>query len=104
MPGKGNGLAGFLRWSFQYILRGPVVLYKVEIRRRKFFQGMPKISHHGDGLQEDFGQDDCGSDIQVNASTIELSSHTTEEAKITVAGLAGVASGCLRMSVDDVGA
>src|SRR2546425_4892822 len=104
MSGKGNGLAGFLCWSFQYILCRPVVLYEVEIRRCEFFQAVPKISHHGDGLQEDFGQDDRGSDIQVNASTIELSSHTTEEAKITVAGIAGGASGCLRMSVDDVGA
>src|ERR1700686_3299137 len=50
MPGKGNGLAGFLCWSFQYILRGPVVLYEVEIRRCEFFQAVPKISYHGDGL------------------------------------------------------
>src|SRR5260370_40748971 len=104
MPGKGNGLAGFLCWSLQYILRGPVVLYEVEIRRCEFFQAVPKISHHGDGLQEYFGQDDRGSNIQVNASTIEFSSHTTEEAKITVAGLAGVASRCLQMSVADIGA
>src|SRR5438477_208451 len=78
------------------------MLNKVEIRRREFFKTISEIAHQRYGLQEDFRQNDCGADIQVNASTIKVSGHGTEEAKIPIAGFAEVLSGCLRMSVNDI--
>src|SRR5438105_13166219 len=102
MSGKGNRLSGILRGSSQHVLSGTVMLDKVEICCCKFFKRVAQVAYHGHGLQENFRQHDCGSDIQVNASTIKLSSHTTKEAKIAIAGITEILAGCVGMGVNNI--
>ena len=53
---QGNRLSGALCRPFQYILRGTVVLDKVEISRREFFQPVSKVADDSYGFEKDLRQ------------------------------------------------
>jgi len=77
------------------------VLNEVQIYCCELLQVVTQISYNGNSLQENLGKQNCGSNVQINAASIELSHNGAEESKIVEAGFAefaGVtssqASGC----------
>src|SRR5215510_10303061 len=64
---------------------------------------MAEIAYDEHSLQEHLRQNHRGAYVQINTSSVELFSHSTEQAKISIAGLSkGLARG-LGMCMNDVG-
>src|SRR6516164_4300220 len=97
-------LTGILCWPLEDVLSRPVVLDEIEIRRSKFLETIAEVANNRDRLQEYLRQNNCRADIDIHSTAIQLTSHSTEEAKILIRCFAESFAGCLRMRVYDVGA
>ncbi len=49
-----------------------VVLQEIEIRGGEIRERISQIADHGNGLQEDFRQQDRGADIEINAAIVHF--------------------------------
>src|SRR5260370_23426461 len=89
MPRDGVAFAAGLGVRTLYHIDSrPVVLEEIEIRGDKLSQRIPQIAHRGDGLEEDFREQDGGADVEISAALVEVRDHTAEEAEIEMGGTA----------------
>jgi len=88
----------------QDILRGAVVLDEIEVGGGEILQGMAEAADDGKCLEKNFGKNDGGTEIEVNAAAVEPAHGRAEEAEVVVAG--GAEGGAVGggMHLKDVGA
>ena len=50
----------------------PVVLQEIKIRGGEIRKRISQITNYGNGLQENFGKQDRGADIKINAAVVQF--------------------------------
>ena len=83
MPGNMIASPALGRRPVHHIGKRPVLFHKIKVCSGEIIHLMAQVSHQGQGLQENFGKEDCGTDIQV-CSALQFSDLTAKETKIMV--------------------
>ena len=88
---------------FDDVDRGTVVLEKIEVDGGEVAEGIAEIADDADGFKEDFGHDDGGADVEIDAAFVEAADHFAEEAEVVVRRFAYRGAICAGVSVGGVG-
>jgi len=73
-------------WTLHYILQRTVVLNKVEVRGGNGTERDAEIADDGNGFEKNFGEQDGGTPIEINAAGMHLLDEGAEEAEVVVRG------------------
>src|SRR3989454_11611858 len=89
--------------TLHYILQRTVVLDKVEVRSSNGAERYAEIADDRDGFEEDFGQENGGAPVEIDAAGMHLLDERAEKAEVQMRGRAksGAVSGA--MHVGNVG-
>src|SRR5262245_48133669 len=79
-----------------------VMLDKVEVGCGEILKRMAEVADDGHGFQKDFRQSHRRTDVQVNATAVQLFDQGGEEEKVAVCRGADSRAVRMRMNVDDV--
>ena len=99
--GEGDGMA---TRAEEDVLGGAVVLDEVEVSGGEILEGITQVTDGGDSFEEDFGEDDRGAYIYIDASGMQPTHLGGEEAKVVEGSCAQGGTVGSRMEVEDVGA
>src|SRR5260370_14691420 len=79
--------------TLNYILQRTVVLDKVKVRSSNGAEGDARIADDRNGFEEDFGQENGGAPVEIDAARMHLLDERAEEAEIKMRG--GAESGAV---------
>src|ERR1700674_1034632 len=88
--------------TLHYILQRTVVLNKVEVRSGNRAERDAEIADDGNGFEENFGQEDGGAPIKIDAAGMHLLDKSAEEAEIVMRGSAKCSAAGSGMHVGNV--
>ncbi len=96
----GGGRIG--RGALDDVLQRTVMLQEIEIRGGDGAKRRAEIARDGDSLQKDFGQNDGGAPVQINAAGMHSADESAEQFEIVVRGSAEVFAGSGAMNVRNI--
>lgn len=70
--------------AFDDVDSGAVVLEEIEVDGGEIAERVAEVANDADGFEKDFGHDDGGSDVEIDAAFIEAANHFAKEAKVVV--------------------
>ena len=70
--------------AFDDVDSGAVVLEEVEVDGGEIAERVAEVANDANGFEKDFGHDDGGPDVEIDAAFIEAADHFAEEAEVVV--------------------